>query len=631
MSSPRTARVIPVSTNVQQALVRDRRTARERWLFKGLLVLTAAAYLWDLPLNGWANPYYAAAAQAASQDWGSFLFGSLDWGNAITVDKPPLALWPMALSIKTFGLAPWSLLAPQALLGTATVALVFAAVRRVFPATIAFVAAILCGTTPVFFLMSRYDNPEPMMGFMTAAGFYAAIRAGTKGSWRWYLLCGTSFGLAFLTKQFQGLIPVPALAFALLLLGAGNVRDRLIKLLAALAALVASAGWWVAVVELTPSSQRPYVGGSQSNSVLDLAFGYNGLGRITQGDGSLGSAASVGTPYDGGFSRLFNADFAPEIGWLLPTALISLLLVAALNKSFVSRQERLMALAAAMWLTLAWLLLSFMASSGHPYYTYSLAIPESVVIAIVFRLIWLRSHAPIGRLFGVVLLVSTGYMGVRVMQYSDTWAWWMPLALMCLSLIASARWLLLAPQGRPGVTWALVIASLVSGQLASDIVTASHPITGTQPTSGPVGRDPNSISRLIQSIRSNQEPNWVAHISEGVAPSARMLQTLGTGNSSSKWLAATFPAEDAALIQLTTGRPIMAIGGWAGHDPSPTLERFKALVSAGQVQFFVDHPSMADFGLGSEASDIAGWVKSTYKGQPIDDAVIYMLTPGNLR
>ena len=87
-------------------------------------------YLW-----GWAPPagptsYYAAAAQAGTQDWKAWLFGSLDAGNAITVDKPPAALWVMGLSGRLFGFNAFTMLLPQALMGVAAVAVLYATVRR---------------------------------------------------------------------------------------------------------------------------------------------------------------------------------------------------------------------------------------------------------------------------------------------------------------------------------------------------------------------------------------------------------------------------------------------------------------------------------------------------------------------
>ena len=99
-----------------------------------LLVGTAVLYLWDLGASGWANSFYSAAVQAGTKSWKAFFFGSSDSSNFITVDKPPAFLWPMEISARIFGLNSWSILAPQALEGVATVGLVYLSVRRWFSA-----------------------------------------------------------------------------------------------------------------------------------------------------------------------------------------------------------------------------------------------------------------------------------------------------------------------------------------------------------------------------------------------------------------------------------------------------------------------------------------------------------------
>ena len=97
-----------------------------------LLAATAVLYLWGLGASGWANAFYAAAAQAGSQSWKALFYGSSDAANSITVDKPPASLWVMGVSARIFGVNAWSILVPQALMGVAAVGLLYAAVRRTF-------------------------------------------------------------------------------------------------------------------------------------------------------------------------------------------------------------------------------------------------------------------------------------------------------------------------------------------------------------------------------------------------------------------------------------------------------------------------------------------------------------------
>ncbi len=258
----------------------------------GLLLLTAVLYLWGLSRNGTANQYYSAAVQAGTHSWKAFLFGSLDAGNYITVDKPPASLWAMELSTRLFGFSSFSMLLPQALEGVAAVALLYATVRRWFSRPAALLSGLVLAITPVAALMFRFNNPDALLVLLLVAGAYCMTRAIERGQTRWLALVGAALGFAFLTKMMQAFVVVPAFALVYLVAAPVPLRRRVWQLLVGGLALVASAGWWVALVELWPASARPYIGGSTDNSVLELIFGYNGLGRISGGSGPGGGAAA---------------------------------------------------------------------------------------------------------------------------------------------------------------------------------------------------------------------------------------------------------------------------------------------------------------------------------------------------
>ncbi len=257
---------------------RDPRWARPAYLM--LLIGTAAAYLWNLTASGWANAFYSAAVQAGADSWSAFFWGSFDASNAITVDKPPAALWVMALSVRLFGLSSFAILLPQVLMGVGTVAVVYATVRRWFGPGAGLLGGLAMALTPVAVLMFRFNNPDALLTLLMALAVWATLRAVEAGSVRWMALAGVFTGFGFLTKSLQVLLVLPALGLVWLVCADTTVRRRLLGAVAALGALVASAGWWVAVVELVPSSMRPYIGGSQADSFLELTFGYNGLGRL---------------------------------------------------------------------------------------------------------------------------------------------------------------------------------------------------------------------------------------------------------------------------------------------------------------------------------------------------------------
>ena len=176
-----------------------------------LLVATGLLYLVGLGRNGWANEFYAAAAQAGSQSWKAFLFGSLDRSNFISVDKPARFLWPMELSARIFGVNYWSLLVPQALAGIATVGVLYTTVRRWFGPAAAIIAGAVMALTPVATLIFRFNDPDAFITLTATLAAYLIVRAIESGRTRWLALAGVLLGLGFLGKMLAG-SPGPARA-----------------------------------------------------------------------------------------------------------------------------------------------------------------------------------------------------------------------------------------------------------------------------------------------------------------------------------------------------------------------------------------------------------------------------------
>ena len=113
-----------------------------------------------------------------ASSWHAFLYGSFDAAGVMTVDKPPLALWVQALSVRVFGFHPLSMLVPQALMGVATVALVYDLVRRRFGRAAGFVAGLVLALTPIAVAISRHNNPDALLSCAASrALWFAGARA----------------------------------------------------------------------------------------------------------------------------------------------------------------------------------------------------------------------------------------------------------------------------------------------------------------------------------------------------------------------------------------------------------------------------------------------------------------------
>ncbi len=382
---------------------------RPRLALAGLLAATAVLYLWNLSASGYGNTFYAAAAQAGSQSWSAWFFGSLDAHDFITVDKPPASLWVTGLSVRLFGMNSWSVLAPQALMGVAAVAVLYCAVRRAFTdpnhgAAAGLLAGAVLAATPAATMMFRFNNPDALLVLLLTVAAYCLMRAVSAASWRWLLLVGVAMGTAFLAKMLQGFLVLPGFGLAYLLVAPTSWPKRVLHLLGAGAALIVTAGWWVLAVQLTPASARPYIGGSTDNTVLDLALGYNGINRLLghHREGTpLGNWGGSTLPMLGGRSglhRLFTGEMANEISWLIVVAVFVVAFGTYLAaRRALSRAELCALLMWGTWLLVTGVVFSFMGGMVHPYYTVALAPAIAALVGIGAVWAWRRRSSWDGR------------------------------------------------------------------------------------------------------------------------------------------------------------------------------------------------------------------------------------------
>ena len=259
-------------------------TGRPAWALPaqaGVTILAAVLYIWGLSSSvGMGNSFYAAAVKSGTESWKAFLFGSLDPGNFITVDKPPASLWVMELSGRIFGFSSWSMLLPEALAGVVTVAVLYHVVRRWFGDVAALLAALAMALTPIAVVMFRDNNPDALLTLLLVLSAWALWSALESGRTWPLVLCGALLGVAFTTKMLQAFIVVPVFGLVYLWAGQPRLGRRIVQLLWGGLALVVFSSWWVAIVELWPTASRPFIGSSSNNSELNLIFGYNGFGRL---------------------------------------------------------------------------------------------------------------------------------------------------------------------------------------------------------------------------------------------------------------------------------------------------------------------------------------------------------------
>ncbi|WP_260852575.1 ArnT family glycosyltransferase [Curtobacterium pusillum] len=670
-----------------------------RWLrpaFWALLVVTAVVYLWDLSVSGYANSFYAAAVQAGTKSWEAFFFGSLDSSNFITVDKPPASLWVMVLSARLFGFSSFSLLLPQALMAVGSVALVWGTVRRTLTrvgTTTANVGALLAGfvvaATPAAALMFRFDNPDALLVFLMTTGAYCTVRALPRGSWKWIALAGVALGFAFLTKMLQGLLVLPAFGLVYLFAARTTWGKRVVGLLIAAGSLVVSAGWWVVAVWLWPAESRPYIGGSTNNTVLDLVFGYNGLGRIFGGSGNGGggggggmTGGTAGSSFGGstGLNRLFSSEMGLEISWLLPAALIALIVgLVVVGRRHLADPARAGLVLWGGWLLVTGLVFSYMSGTIHPYYTVALAPAIAGLVGTGGALLWHARERFLGRLGLAAMIGITAFWGWCLLNENPTWLPWLRWVMLFGGLLSAAAIVIgSVPTLRKLVTVGVLAGTLfgLTGTTAYALATTTVAHSGSIPSVGPAGSSSGgtggggtggglpggaggpggsaSGSETDGSDSTNgtqqgpggtppegmtgEMPGGSTDGTSDDAPSGTGGGMGGAGSTTSsalqtlleasdaKWAAAVNGSQSAAQIELDTDTAVMAIGGWSS-DPAPTLAEFKAYVAAGDIGYYVSSGTGGGMGGGSStASAIQEWVAANYDSTTVGGQTVYDLS-----
>ncbi|GAB3581494.1 glycosyltransferase family 39 protein [Amycolatopsis endophytica] len=594
----------------------------------GLLIATAVLYLWGLSASGWANAFYSAAAQAGGDSWTAWFFGSSDAANAITVDKTPAALWVMGLSVRLFGLSSWSVLVPQALMGVGSVWALFATVRRVSGPTAGLLAGGVLALTPVAALMFRFNNPDALLVLLLVLGAYGVVRSLEKASPKWLALAGVAVGFGFLAKMLQAFLVLPAFGIVYLIAAPTSLRKRLLHLLGALGATVVSAGWYLAVVELWPADSRPFIGGSQHDSILELTLGYNGVGRITGDEvGSLGGAQSSGS-----WARLFGSEMAGGIAWLLPAAALAIgALVWLTWRAPRTDRTRAATIVWGGWLIVTGGVFSFMSGIIHPYYTVALAPAVAALVGTGVVGLWhARTHPIASGLLssGVVLTTLTAYL---LLERESTWLPWLKYVVLVLGPAAAVMVLVsdrLPRAGGRGVAVLALLATL-AGSGAYTVATATTPHSGAIPSAGPSSGGFGGFGGPGGPPSGGQGGmrGGIGSLLTTTTPSAEMTALLQADAGNYTWVAATVGSNPAASYQLAAGFPVMAVGGFNGTDPSPTLEEFRAYVAAGRIHYFIGEPTQINSTGGSDAAEeIAEWVASNYTSTTVDGVTVYDLT-----
>jgi 4-amino-4-deoxy-L-arabinose transferase-like glycosyltransferase len=600
------------------------------------------------------------------------------------------------------------MLVPQALEGVATVGLVYLSVRRWFSAQAALLGGAVVALTPVAALMFRYNNPDAMLALLLTAATYATMRGLERAQTKWLVLAGAFVGFGFITKMMQAFLILPVMAVVYLLAAPTGWWRRVWQVCLMGVSVLVAAGWWVAAVALTPAADRPYIGGSQNNSILNLIFGYNGFGRLTGNEAGSVGGGNVGGAMWGptGWTRLFNDSFGNMMSWLLPGALVmgAVLLVITIRARRTDRERAALLLWGGSLVAIG-LTISMAQGIIHPYYLVALAAPLGGLVGIATMGLWERRATWPGRVgLAAALAVTVAWSAVLLGRTSNWFPALRPFVIVVGSLgvvaILCLPYLRQVPKLAVGLVAALGLGAALAAPLFSTVATAATPHDGAIPSvtptasggfggpgggfpggggfAGPGGRISNGgfpgggnfpgaggnfpgAGGTFPGAGSNGGTSPFSGGFAGGAPSfgrggaqggfggpgggrgggflsgsrsnSALNKLLQSDASRYTWAAATVSADNAAGYQLGSGEPVMAIGGFNGTDPAPTLAQFEKYVAEGKIHYFI--AGGGGFGGGgvgggtsNDASQITSWVEAHFNSETVGGVTVYDLSTG---
>jgi len=684
-----------------------------------IMLLSLTLHLSNLNAIGDANTYYTAAVEAMTQSWHNFFFVAAEPGASVTVDKPPLGLWIETLFALMFGVSGVTVSMPNIIAGVLSVPLLYHLVKKYMGEVAGLVAALVLVVTPVAIATDRNNTMDGMLVFTLLLAAWAFIKATETGKVRWLFLGAFIVGLGFNIKMLQAFLPLPAF-YALYFFGAkaGWGRKILNIGISGIILLVVSLSWAIAV-DLTPADQRPYIGSSEDNIVMELIVGHNGLSRLfgrgggdgnapqdgaapdgqtpdgqasnanpdggnsqpqqqsappqalaacenlsasdacsfTLRDGNTVSGSCItppntnelacapqgrlpqdgqqqprqqgtrpqppagalgdgpnaspdgpnggngGTPFSNetgspGLARFFTSPLSKQMSWLLPFALVSMVLAvfAARIRLPLEPEHKALVLWGG-WMLICLVFFSAVEGIFHSYYAIMLAPALGAVVGGGFGQLWRWSPAgmiqPQLRWVDALLLVAAAITIVfqiyTAAQYGATSVWvYIPVVL----LIAATGLLLVLRR----VGYMTVLASLLTIPL---IWTAMTVFDAT-----PEVNLPTAFDGARQTVHQTG-----AQLNERNRADSDLVAYLQANTQDMEFMVAVPDSHTGSPLVLDTGRPVLYMGGFNGADPVIDADGLAELVANGDLRYVL-------FGGGNGKQEITQWLQTSCTAVP---------------
>jgi 4-amino-4-deoxy-L-arabinose transferase-like glycosyltransferase len=627
----------------------------EKLALAAILVVALLLRVWDLQQNGWGAEYYTAAVRSMAMSWHNFFFAAFDPAGFISVDKPPISLWLQVASVKIFGFHPYSVLLPQVAEGVASVWVLFHLVRRRFGALPALLAALLFAITPIAVAVNRTNNTDSCLVLVLLLAAWALIKAAETGSRRYLLLSMLLIGVGFNVKMLAAFIVLP-IFFLSYFVGAPLSWWRKAGDLAIAAVVVAvCSAPWVLSVELTPPEDRPYVGSSSNNSMLELIAGHNAFGRFvkrvnpaappTDGQVALGDAVAgaqtsgspptgTATPVPGVISRLYvrepvgplrilHGQLAAQAAWLMPFALLGVALGWRSNgASAPISPGRLNLLFWLGWIVIYAIVYGYAGGIMHFYYLATVAPAIAALAGIGVACLWEKyrssTTSPLAVAAAILLAalwelyIESGaidWSPASLAKFPDSTLDWLHAALI-FGCVAALLLLPVSVRNAPKTAtvpfaagvFGLGLAALLVVPMAWTLSAVLLPAYGLLPSAdlyravSERDADERALNRFGQSVDTS-----------------RLVRFLNANRSGARYVLATSTTQLAAPIIIETGEAVMARGGFHGLDPAATPESLAAMVEAKTLRFaMLGDVATVSRRMGADAAGkpVADWIRA---------------------
>ncbi|AGK98949.1 glycosyltransferase family 39 protein [Clostridium pasteurianum] len=628
-----------------------------------ILILSIVLNFVNLSIEGYANTFYAAGVKSMMMNLKNFFFASFDPSGFVTIDKPPFGFWLQTISAKIFGFSGWSIILPQAVAGVLSVLLIYYIIKKYFGTLAGLISALCLALTPITVAAGRNNTIDNLLLITSLLACLAILKASENGKFKFLVLSMISIGIGFNIKMVEAYMVTPAVYITYFLSSTITFKKKIRHLFLGTIILLVISLSWAIIVDLVPTNNRPFIGSSTNNTVMELIVGHNGLQRVgldTRINGNSnksqrsirnisdnGNGFNRMTPendqsnnrsngymqsqYGGmrnssnpGIVRLFsNNNMSDQIGWLLAFAIIGALAII-LNRAFrfpFDSEQKLSLILWVVWLLTEFVYFSFVKNITHTYYLTTMAPSIAALVGIGLSSMWkfYKKHKWNSWFLPIAFIINA-IAEIRILSYNYSRSDGYKIIILITAVLSIISFIILVITNILAYKNRIAYKkSLLISKLAVSIAFIAILIAPTVWSFTPIFYKMNgsSPSAGLELAYNSQGRN------SGATNDSKLINFLETNKTNEKYLVAVPSAMSyGSDLILETGEPIMTIGGFSGSDKIISIDKFKQLVDTGTIRYAMVNSGsgigMGSYGfMGSNSNnDLMNWIAQNGKIVP---------------